>query len=87
MGGIVLGIIVIAALLLAINSFKIIGQAEVMVVERLGRFNRIARSGFNVVLPFLERTKTRQSARCGRPCRPVAPNCPRWAWPSRSSKR
>ena len=58
MGGIVLGVIIIAALLLASSSFKIIGQAEVMVVERLGRFNRIARSGFNIVLPFVERTKT-----------------------------
>jgi regulator of protease activity HflC (stomatin/prohibitin superfamily) len=58
MGAIVLGIIVVGALLIAVNAFKIIGQAEVMVVERLGRFNRIARSGFNIVIPFLERTKT-----------------------------
>ena len=58
MGAIVLGIIVVAALLIAVNVFKIIGQAEVMVVERLGRFNRIARSGFNIVIPFIERTKT-----------------------------
>ena len=27
------------------KSVKIIGQAEVMVVERLGRFHRVARSG------------------------------------------
>ena len=58
MGAIVLGIIVVGALLVAINAFKIIGQAEVMVIERLGRFNRIARSGFNIVIPFIERTKT-----------------------------
>jgi regulator of protease activity HflC (stomatin/prohibitin superfamily) len=58
MGAIVLGIIIVGALLAAINAFKIIGQAEVMVIERLGRFNRIARSGFNIVIPFLERAKT-----------------------------
>src|SRR5437870_11383901 len=40
------------------NSFKIVGQAEVMVVERLGRFHRLARSGFNILIPFVERPKT-----------------------------
>jgi regulator of protease activity HflC (stomatin/prohibitin superfamily) len=39
-------------------SFKIIGQAEVMVIERLGRFHRIARSGFNILIPFVERAKS-----------------------------
>jgi regulator of protease activity HflC (stomatin/prohibitin superfamily) len=37
---------------------KIVGQAEVMVIERLGRFNRLARSGFNVLIPFLERPRS-----------------------------
>jgi regulator of protease activity HflC (stomatin/prohibitin superfamily) len=36
------------------GAFKIIGQAEVMVIERLGRFNRVARSGFNILIPFVE---------------------------------
>jgi regulator of protease activity HflC (stomatin/prohibitin superfamily) len=36
---------------------KIIGQAEVIVVERLGRFHRVARSGLNVLLPFIERPR------------------------------
>jgi regulator of protease activity HflC (stomatin/prohibitin superfamily) len=38
-------------------SIKIVGQAEVMVVERLGRFNRIARSGLNILIPFIERPR------------------------------
>ena len=29
-----------------------------MQIERLGRFNRIARSGFNVLIPFIERPRT-----------------------------
>ena len=40
------------------KSIKIIGQAEVMVIERLGRFNRVARSGLNLLIPFVERPKT-----------------------------
>jgi regulator of protease activity HflC (stomatin/prohibitin superfamily) len=42
---------------IAVSSIKIIGQAEVMVIERLGRFNRVARSGLNILLPGLERPK------------------------------
>src|SRR5215213_5726431 len=53
-------ILAILALLVAfgVASFKIVGQAEVMVIERLGRFHRIARSGLNVLVPFIERPRT-----------------------------
>ena len=43
--------------LLLVKSVKIIGQAEVIVVERLGRFHRVARSGLNLLLPFIERPR------------------------------
>ena len=44
-GLIALGALALFALFVVKGAFKIIGQAEVMVVERLGKFNRIARSG------------------------------------------
>ncbi|OYV70447.1 MAG: hypothetical protein B7Z72_07255 [Gemmatimonadetes bacterium 21-71-4] len=50
-------IVIILAVFVASQSFKIIGQAEVMVVERLGRFHRLARSGFNILIPFIERPR------------------------------
>jgi regulator of protease activity HflC (stomatin/prohibitin superfamily) len=40
-----------------VRSVKIIGQAEVIVVERLGRFHRVARSGLNFLIPFVERPR------------------------------
>jgi regulator of protease activity HflC (stomatin/prohibitin superfamily) len=56
---IIFGIVAaIFVLFVATASFKIIGQAEVMVIERLGRFHRIARSGFNILIPFVERAKS-----------------------------
>ena len=55
---ITLGIILVFAILVATSSFKIVGQAEVMVIERLGRFHRLARSGFNILIPFVERPRT-----------------------------
>ncbi len=51
---IIVGVLVVVLLA---ASVKIIGQAEVMVVERLGRFDRIARSGLNLLIPFIERPR------------------------------
>ncbi|MGI8497037.1 MAG: SPFH domain-containing protein [Gemmatimonadaceae bacterium] len=45
-------------LLVLTRSIKIIGQAEVMVIERWGRFNRVARSGLNILIPFMEAPRT-----------------------------
>src|SRR3712207_9289897 len=53
-----LAVIAFLTLFVGTKSFKIIGQAEVMVIERLGRFHRIARSGFNILIPFIERPKS-----------------------------
>jgi regulator of protease activity HflC (stomatin/prohibitin superfamily) len=48
---------IVSALFIVTSSFKVVGQAEVMVIERLGRFHRLARSGFNILIPFIERPK------------------------------
>jgi regulator of protease activity HflC (stomatin/prohibitin superfamily) len=40
------------------RSVKVIGQAEVMVIERWGRFNRLGRSGLNILIPWMERPRT-----------------------------
>jgi regulator of protease activity HflC (stomatin/prohibitin superfamily) len=57
-GLIFLAILALLGLFIGTKSFKIVGQAEVMVIERLGRFHRLARSGFNVLIPFIERPKS-----------------------------
>ncbi len=51
-------VIAAAAAFLLYKSVKIIGQAEVMVIERLGRFHRVARSGLNILIPVIERPKS-----------------------------
>jgi regulator of protease activity HflC (stomatin/prohibitin superfamily) len=57
MGLIILGVVAAIVLALAVSSIRIIGQAEVLVIERLGRFDRIGRSGLNILIPFLERPR------------------------------
>ncbi len=55
---IALGVGVAFVAVLLAKGVRIIGQAEVMVIERLGRFDRVARSGLNLLIPFVERAKT-----------------------------
>jgi len=57
-GFIIFLVIGLIGLFIATSSIKIVGQAEVMVIERLGRFHRLARSGFNLLIPFVERPRS-----------------------------
>src|SRR5919112_6129152 len=49
--------IAIAALVIAAKTIKIVPQATVMLIERLGRFSRVATSGLNVIVPFLDKPR------------------------------
>src|ERR1051326_8777603 len=50
-------IIGIAVLVVAAKTIKIVPQATVMLIERLGRFSRVAGSGLNVIVPFLDKPR------------------------------
>jgi regulator of protease activity HflC (stomatin/prohibitin superfamily) len=47
-------IIAIVAIYIASKAIRIVPQATVLLIERLGKFNRVAAGGFHVVTPFLE---------------------------------
>ncbi len=44
----------IALLVVAWKTIKIVPQSTVMLIERLGRFHRVAHSGLNIIYPFFE---------------------------------
>ena len=44
----------IALLVVAAKTVKIVPQSSVLLIERLGRFHRIAQSGLNIIVPFFE---------------------------------
>lgn len=48
------GFIGLALLITAFKTIKIIPQSSVMLIERLGKFNRAASSGLNIIVPFLD---------------------------------
>jgi regulator of protease activity HflC (stomatin/prohibitin superfamily) len=51
------GFIAIVLLIIAVKTIRIVPQATVMLVERLGRFDKIASSGLNILIPFLDRPR------------------------------
>jgi regulator of protease activity HflC (stomatin/prohibitin superfamily) len=44
----------IALLVVAYKTVKIVPQSSVLLIERLGRFHRVAASGLNIIVPFFE---------------------------------
>lgn len=44
----------IAILIAALKTIKIVPQSSVLLIERLGRFDRLAASGLNIIIPFLD---------------------------------
>ena len=50
-------LISLTVLIFAVLGFKIIQQAETMVIERLGKYNRTLPSGINIIWPILERPR------------------------------
>jgi regulator of protease activity HflC (stomatin/prohibitin superfamily) len=51
-------IIFIGMLVVGVKTIKIVPQATVMLIERLGRFSRVATSGLNVIVPFLDKPRS-----------------------------
>ena len=49
-----LAFLAIALLTVAWKTIKIVPQSTVLLIERLGRFNRVAQSGLNIIVPFFE---------------------------------
>ncbi len=49
--------IAISLLIVAAKTIKIVPQATAMLIERLGRFSRVAGSGLNVIVPFIDKPR------------------------------
>lgn len=52
--GVVVLVILVFVIVFAIKGIYVVQQAQVLVVERLGKFDRIATSGINFIWPFIE---------------------------------
>jgi regulator of protease activity HflC (stomatin/prohibitin superfamily) len=56
---IVVAVIVILVLTIVVKSILVIPQAQSAVIERLGRFTKVAEPGLNFLAPFVDRVRAR----------------------------
>ncbi len=54
---VVLGVVVLLVVYYISKGFKIVSQSQTMIVERLGKFEKVLGPGVNIVLPILESAK------------------------------
>ena len=54
---IALGAIFLFLLVFAIAGFKVVKQAEVMVIERLGKYAKTLKSGLHLIIPIIDKPR------------------------------
>lgn len=54
LGFVFLVILGIALLTISLKTIKIVPQSSVLLIERLGKFHRVANTGLNIIVPFFE---------------------------------
>ena len=57
LGFLFFGFIAVVLLVIAAKTIRIVPQATVMLVERLGKFDKVASSGLNILVPFLDKPR------------------------------
>ncbi len=51
-------VLLIIVLVIAFKSIKVIKQAEVYIIERLGKFHKVADAGLTIIVPFLDHVRS-----------------------------
>ena len=59
MGGIIFLIILILFIaIIAYKSIKVVKQSEVYIIERLGKFHKVADAGLTIIFPFVDHVRS-----------------------------
>ena len=59
MGGIIfLVILILFIAIIAYKSIKVVKQSEVYIIERLGKFHKVADAGLTIIIPFVDRVRS-----------------------------
>ena len=53
-----LGILLVIILIIAFKSIKIVKQSEVYIIERLGKYHKIADAGLTIIVPFIDQVRS-----------------------------
>ena len=50
--------ILVIVVIIAVTSIKVVNQSEVYIIERLGKFEKMADAGLTVIVPFMDRVSS-----------------------------
>ena len=51
-------VLLVIILVIAVKSIKVVRQSEVYIIERLGKFHKIADAGLTIIIPFVDRVRS-----------------------------
>ena len=51
-------VLLVIILVIAVKSIKVVRQSEVYIIERLGKFHKIADAGLTIIIPFVYRVRS-----------------------------
>ena len=51
-------VLLVIVLIIAFKSIKIVKQAEVYIIERLGKYHKIADAGLTIIIPFIDHVRS-----------------------------
>jgi len=51
-------VLLVLVLIIAFKSIKVVRQSEVYIIERLGKFHKIADAGLTIIIPFFDRVRS-----------------------------
>ena len=54
----VLFVLFVIIVFVAYKTIKIVRQSEVFIIERLGRFHKVASAGLTIIIPFIDRVRS-----------------------------
>ena len=54
-------VVIVIAIIFAIQSIKVVPQQTAWVIERLGKFHTVLNPGLNFIIPFIDKVAYRHS--------------------------
>ena len=51
-------VLFVIVVIVAYKTIKIVRQSEVFIIERLGKFHKVAEAGLTIIIPFLDRVRS-----------------------------
>ena len=50
--------LLVIIIIIAVKSIKVVRQSEVYIIERLGRFHKVADAGLTIIIPFFDHVRS-----------------------------